>query len=155
MALAAVLAGVGAGASIIGTLRQGQEQSQTAEYNAKVAQQNSILAQEQASENARRSLIQTNKMIGSQKAGFAASGVSGAGVLDVLQDTASKGELDALTIKNEGDIRANYYNNESALQRARASNALTGSYIGAVGAGINGGSRIAGMGGGGSSGGID
>lgn len=125
--------GAGGVIGIIGALREARQNSQMAEYNAQIARQNSSMVQQQAAEAARRSLIMSNKAIGSQKANFAAAGVSGGSVLDVLQDTASKGELDYLTIKNKGDVQASGYASEDILSRFRASNELTSGYIKSAG----------------------
>jgi len=125
--------GAGGVVGIIGALRQGNQNAQMAEFNATVARQNRATVEQQAAEAARRSLVMSNKVIGSQRANFAASGVSGGSVLDVLQDTASKGELDSLTIKNKGDIQAAAFESENALSKYRASNEIFGGYVNAIG----------------------
>lgn len=148
-AAAAGLTGIGSVMKIVGDQRQAKMDSQMAEYNATVADQNAQQVMAQANENARRSLVNSNKVMGAQQAGFGASGVSGGSVLDVLQDTASKGALDALTIKNEGMVKATAYRNESSLDRYRASNYIDSGNIAAVGDAVGGGSKLAGMGSGG------
>ena len=68
--------------------------------------------------------------------------------LDTLVDTATLGELDALTIRSnayreERDIRqqgANY-RGQAGVDRAAASSALTGGYLNAAGTLLGGGSR--------------
>lgn len=141
--MAAAMAITAGAAGVIGSLRQGKQEAQMAEFNANVARQNAATVEQQATENARRSLVNNNKLIGSQKAAYAASGVSGGSALDVLQDTAAKGELDAITIKNKGDIAASSYQNEAGLNKYRASNALTSSYINAAGAATSAASKYA------------
>lgn len=150
-AAAAGLTGLGSITKIIGDQRQAKMDSQMAEYNAGVAEQNAQQVMAQADENARRSLMNSNKLMGSQAAGFGASGVSGGSVLDVLQDTAQKGELDALTIKNQGAVKANAYRNEASLDYYRASNYIDSGNIASVGDGVGGASKLAGMGSGGGS----
>jgi len=148
-----MLAAVGTATKVVGDLRQAKQDSQMADFNAQVAQQNALTVQQQAQENARRSLVNTNKVIGSQRAGFAASGVSGGSVLDVLQDTAAKGALDAATIKNQGDIKAAAYANEFNLNKYRASNSLITGNISAFGDVVGGASKVGGMSSGGGDGG--
>lgn len=149
-AMGAIMQGVGAGMQIIGSLRQAKMNSQMAEHNADVAQQNMTIVQQQADENARRSLVNSNKVMGAQVAGFGASGVSGTSALDVLQDTAAKGELDALTIKQQGSIKAAGYLNEYNLDKYRASNELTSGNINALGGAVSSGGKMYGDTGGGS-----
>lgn len=129
---------------IVGDLRQANQEKDMADFNRSVANQNAAIVQQQATENARRSLVNSNKLMGKQRAGYAASGVSGGSALDVLQDTAVKGELDALTIKNQGDIKAAGFANESNLSGYRASNALTTGYVKATGHAVEGAEKAAG-----------
>lgn len=106
--------------SAYGQYAQGQQNANMANYNADVAAQNAAIAENQGMENARRSLVNSNKNLGSQRALYGAAGVSGGSVLDVLQETTSKAELDAATLQNQGQIKANAYLNEEALDRFRA-----------------------------------
>lgn len=132
MAQAAMIAG--GAAQVVGQLRQGQMNAQMADYNSAVATQNQAAVEAQARENSRRSLIQNNKVLGSQRAGFAASGVSGGSVFDVLEDTAVKGELDSITIKNQAEMKIGSLESEKTLDKYRAKNELLGSYFSAAGA---------------------
>lgn len=141
-AAAAIMQGAGAGMQVIGSLRQAQMNSQMSEYNATVAEQNVQLVTQQANENARRALVNSNKVGGAEAAGFGASGVSGTSALAVLQDTAAKGELDALTIKQQGAIKAAGYQNEANLDQYRASNELVSGDINAMGGGMASGGKM-------------
>lgn len=133
----------GGTANVVGTLRQGKMNAQMAEYNAEVAKQNQAVVEQQAMENARRARIQTNKTIGAQRAGFAASGVSGGSALDIMEETAAMGALDEITIQNQGQLKRAALESEIVLERYRAKNELIGSYIGAVGAAAQSGSAMA------------
>lgn len=150
-----VMQAVGMGGQIVGSERQGKMNAQMAEYNANIAAQNMVTVQQQANENARRSLVNSNKVMGAQAAGFGASGVSGTSAMDVMQETATKGELDALTIKNQGALKSTAYQNEVNLDKYRASNELVAGDINAFGGSMGGAGRLASMGSGGGGSGSD
>lgn len=144
MAAAASLAGTGLQAT--GSIEQGNENASVANYNATIAQQNAGTVTAQGAEEARRSLINSNKVTGAAQANFGASGVAAGGsASDVLRSSAAQGELNALTIKNSAGIKATAYNNEAALDQYRAQNmAQAGqmkgassilSYVGSLGSG--------------------
>lgn len=87
---------------------QGRAAQQASEYNAKVADMNAKIAERQARDAVERGQqeeqqqrMKTSQTIGQQRAALAANGVDlGFGSpLDVLVDTATIGELDALTIR--------------------------------------------------------
>ena len=140
---------------------QGRAAQQSAEYNAKVADMNAKIAERQARDAVERGQIEeqqqrmkTSQIIGQQRAALAANGVdAGFGSpLDVLVDTATIGELDALTIRSnayreERDIRqqgANY-RGQAGMYRSQASSASTGGFLGAMGTFLGGGSRAYGQ----------
>ncbi len=114
---AAIIAGVTAAASLAGTAmsisaqqRQAQQQKDAAEYQAKIAQQNQEMAQEQAAsvkrqgyDDAQRQRLKAAGIIGTQRAIAGASGITvdTGSNLDLQLDTVEKGELDALAIHQQ------------------------------------------------------
>lgn len=132
-----------------GSIQQGQAAQASANYNAKVADMNAKIAERQARDAVERGQIEeqqqrmkTSQVIGQQKAAMAANGVDlGFGSpLDTLVDTATMGELDALTIRantyrEERDLRQqglNYTGQASAL-RAEGKNAAAAGRLNAFG----------------------
>ena len=109
-ATAAVVALAGTGMSVMAQQKQAQQQQSAAEYQAKVAEQNKELADEQSAavkrqgyDDAQRKRAQTAGIIGTQRAIAGASGatVDTGSNLDMQLDTAEKGELDALGIQQQ------------------------------------------------------
>lgn len=149
--------GVGALMSAGGNAKQGQDNAQIAEYNAKVAEQDAQQVTAQGAELARRSLVNSSKFVGAGMANYGASGVANDGSAQwVLRNSAAQGELNALTIKNNADVRATAFNNTAQLDHMRAANDVQAGNINAASSILTGASRIAGMtmgGGGGYSGG--
>ena len=134
----------------LGSIKQGQAQSaqyksaaNAAEYNAIVARQNEQVALGQANvaeEQQRRKFrsMQAEAIAGLAQTGTALDGSNA----DVLQQSALANELDALTIRYEGQMKARGLMAQSELDRmsarasrGAASSAVTGSYLNA-GAGL-------------------
>jgi len=159
---AAVIGGVavaGTAASIAGTAlgavssyQQGKAQAAAYTYNAKVAEENRKIALNNAAmerqtglEEARRQRISTLQAIGKQEVALAANGVdvSYGTSLDLIEDTAMLGELDALTIEYNSEkkalnyeIEAQNYANEANLALFSARNARTAGTISAISGGL-------------------
>ena len=96
-------------------------QAQANYYNAQVMQQNARVATEQA--NAREEL-QRRRFGELQGQAIAAAAQSGAGMegsnADVLKQNAINAELDALTIRYEGEMQARGLLAQSELEQFRA-----------------------------------
>ena len=76
-------------------------------------------------------------------AGYGASGVTLEGTpLDVLEESAANAELDALTIRHQGELAARGYENTATLDTFAASGARTGGYISAVDELLTGGAKL-------------
>lgn len=114
----------GAGIAANGSIEQARANSQIALYNAKVADQNADQVTAMGEENARRSLIHSSKLVAAGRAAYGAAGVSGGSVQDVLRAGAAQGELDALTIKYNADVKATAYRNSANLDRYKAQNQI-------------------------------
>jgi hypothetical protein len=125
-ALTAVAA-VGTAASVAGSISSGIAQSQAANYNAEVDRNNAIQAQQAADQQAVVTQQQTQSKIGQQKVDYAASGVDvGTGTpLDVMNDTATKGKLDALTLRYGGQVQGLRDTSAATLAQYQGYSALT------------------------------
>ena len=98
---------------VVSSLSQASSQQKLAERNAQIAEQQGVQIGQEAAfeEGIKRS--ETQRLKASQRAaqGAAGGGVDTGSNLLVLEETATLGELDALTIRYRGDV---------AAQRARA-----------------------------------
>lgn len=139
------LAGTALGA--VGQVQQGQAAAASARYNAKVADMNAQISERRARDALERGKLEEQKkrtqvqqVIGRQKAAMAANGVDvGFGSpLDVLVDTATLGEVDALTIRSNTAREAYDFKVQAAngradanLSRMNASSASTAGFLNA------------------------
>lgn len=145
---------VGTAVSAMGAIQQAKAASAAANYNAKVADMNAKISErrsEDALERGRqaeqRKRLEVAQIQGKQRAAMAANGVDlGFGApLDTLIDTATMGEMDALTVRQNAareayDFRVDASNGraEANLKRMEAKSALTGGYLAAAGTAISG-----------------
>lgn len=162
--IAGTTAAVAVASTALGTYSsysQGQQQKAMMEYEAKVARDNEKIANENAAserqtgiEEARLQRIRTLQAIGSQQTAMAANGVdvtSGTS-LDIIEDTAAMGELDALNIRTNYEKRAQGYEqqggnfaNQANMNIISGKNAYRAGAINAASNGLNGISRMMGV----------
>ncbi|MCD7740191.1 MAG: hypothetical protein LUH11_02460 [Candidatus Gastranaerophilales bacterium] len=149
---AATLASTAVG--VYSSVQQGNAQKAQYEYQAQIAKQNAQIAQNNADqkrqegiEESRLQRMKTLQAVGSQQAAMAANGidVSSGTALDIVEDTAAMGELDALTTRYNYETQAlayeqeaNNYNNQSNLDTFAAQNAYKSGITNAVATGFNG-----------------
>lgn len=127
-------AAVGTVMGALGNGIQGESQKNISDYDAKVAEQNAQITRQQAKEEARRAMIVARKMIGDNRAAYAANGVSLSGsALDVLGESAANAKLDELTILQEGEARGRMYEADARMARTVGNAARLGGYLGASG----------------------
>ena len=123
----------------------GQARKDLAEYNAKVAdlQAEDALRRGAARESAHRMAVR--KLIGAQRAGFAASHVAvGSGTAAAVQaDSAILGEIDAQQIKNNAFAEAWGYRLNAANARVTGTLEAAQGRIAAIGSLIQGGAQTA------------
>lgn len=144
--ISAAVALAGTAAGVAGAAQQSRNQRQQAKYqaglaarNAQIAEQNAQAADEEARaakkegfENAARKRQETARIIGTQRAQAGASGAQAdaGGNLDRVLDTAEKGELDALSLQEQG---ANAAHNQQlrawGLRNQAQSSALEAQYL--------------------------
>jgi len=120
---AIAMIGLGAGVNASAQKQAGKSQQALANYNADIndIKANDALARGQNDELRHR--LSTNKLIGSQRAAFAASGVDITGAdstaVNVFADTAALSEIDALTIRSNAAREAWGYRTQAQDDRAR------------------------------------
>ena len=116
--------------------------AQVQDMNAKLAERRALDAIERGEAEERRKRMEVSKLKGAQKAAMAANGVdvSFGSPLDTLVDTATLGELDALTIRSITYREAYVYRVDAVnrraganLSRMEAANANTAGYLAAGG----------------------
>lgn len=128
--------------SSIGSLVSGQSQADMLDTQAEIQRRNAGQAIIAAKQNADRQQLIAGKQIGSEEASYGASGVAMTGsVANVLAASAANAELDRQNILYGGQIRAINYENQASMDKISAKNALVGSYYGAAGAAIKGGTQ--------------
>lgn len=119
--------------------KQVEAQAQANEYQAKVARNNAKIAEENAAqerqsglEEARLQRLKTLQTIGSQKTAIAANGldITNGTALDIIEDSAQMGELDALMTQYNAErtaynyeVEAQNYYNQANLNLLEAQNA--------------------------------
>jgi len=112
----ALLSAVGTGISVMGQMQQGKQAANQAQFQAQVAQNDAIIAGQQrdraiktAASNEEDYRRQQSELFGSRQALLGKTGVQrGAGSpLAVSTDFTGETELNALRLRNEGDVNAN------------------------------------------------
>lgn len=142
----AALLAVSTALQTYGMIQQGEAQAaqaksaaQANEYNATVQRNNAQVAQAAAARQEEEQRSQFGQLQGAARAAVAQSGAGmGGSNLEVLKRNALQNELDALTIRYEGQSKARGLIAQSQLEtqqaganRAAASAARTGAYISA------------------------
>lgn len=134
MAAGAALA-IGAGVNAFASLFQGQAEAAAAKYNAGIEEQNAVLTRQWAAEAERRFRRMSKKRMGSMRAARGASGLALDGsALDAMADSAMQEELDALTIRYQGEIKARSHEANARLARQQAKNSSLSGALGAASA---------------------
>lgn len=139
---------------VIGANQQSKAQQAQYEYQAKVQERNEKIARNNASmerqtgiEEARKQRMKTLQAIGAQETALASNGVdvSYGNSLDIIEDTAMLGELDALRIQYNSERTARNYEtqarnfkSDAVLSRYAQANAKTAGNMNVLAAGISG-----------------
>lgn len=98
----------------LGAIQQGNAQAASyrsqqaaSNYNAAVMEQNAGIEREQANAREEAQRREARMILGSQRAALSQAGIGmGGSAADVMQQSATDAELDALTLRYEGDMRA-------------------------------------------------
>ena len=131
--VAAAVAIIAALASAYATYSASEAQAQQQKYQAKLAQNQAINAQNAAKVEAENRREHFRRQMASQRAGYAASGVTPAegSPLLVEVDQAEQAALDLARVKYQGDVRSTTYMSESQLYKWQAKNTMRQGYIAA------------------------
>ncbi len=145
-----ILQGAGGMIQMAGEVHEGQAAENAAKYNASVAEHNANLSIHQSAEEERRQRVMAKRQLGDMRASYGASGVQLDGsALDVLEDSAANAELDALTIRHGGQVKASNFLNEASLERFKGRMMKEQAYLKATGTLLETGAKAAPSGGGG------
>jgi hypothetical protein len=135
---------IGAGVAAVGQIEQGKAADKAGKYNAQVAENNALAAQQQAEFDAGRLRKRQLILLGKQRANFAKSGVELSGsATDVMYDCALEGELDRLAVFYTGNVTAGNQRARAGLERMEGSNAKATGYLNAGGTILTGAGRTA------------
>lgn len=86
---------------------QGRAQMDAANYNARMKEIEAGITREQANAREEQQRRQARQVLGKQRAAVAQAGIGmGGSALDIMEQSAALAELDALTIRYEGDLKA-------------------------------------------------
>jgi len=142
--LALALAGVGTGVSATGQVLSGRAAKGIGDLNAQIAETQAEDALSRGRDDEQRFRQGVKSLIGSQRAGFAASNVDvGFGsAVDVQADAAFLGELDALMIRENAAREASGHRQQAEVDRKGGRAAATAGYFGAAGTVLGGTSSI-------------
>lgn len=135
MAAAPIIIGlIGAGVQAVSMIKQGQDASNAAAFNADRAQKNAVISRQQAGEDARSFRIFARKQLGDIRSAYGASGVTMEGSpQDVIENGAANAELDALKIIHGGEIKAQGFQSDATLDSAMARSSGQSGYLSAAG----------------------
>lgn len=121
---ALVASAAGTAVSIVGQQEAADAQKRSADYNAQVAQNNAIAAQQESEYEAARIRDKNRRVLASATAAQAKNGVVLDGSSsDVLYDSSVQGELDAMAALYTGKVSANASTAEARLQKMKADSA--------------------------------
>lgn len=132
----------GTAMSAIGSMQQGQAAKAAAGYNAAMMEQNATVERQQAGAREDAQRRQARQVLGAQRAAFAQSGGGmGGSAADVMGQSAMNAELDALTLRYEGDLRARGMESQAASERYSGRSSAMAGYMGAAGSILSGAAR--------------
>lgn len=132
---AVIAAWVGTGIQAVGALQSAGAAASAAKYNAEVDEQNAVLAEQSAEEDAKRSRREARLRIGTAVTNAAGSslGLDGS-ALDAIYDSALQEELDIATIRYQGSVKAQGLKGSARLERSRARSEQAAGALSAAGA---------------------
>lgn len=124
----------GTAVKAIGAIQQGAAAESAANYNAAMMERDAVSERQLASEREAAKRRETTAILASQRAAFAQSGGGmGGSAADVMRQSGINAELDALTLRYEGDMRARGLESGAVSERYAGKQAKTQSYFNAAG----------------------
>jgi len=129
---ALIIMGISAAASAASAIAQGEAEARAAEFNASIAEQQAAREQEIAARDAAEFGRNADRVMSSQRALFAGSGLEVTGsALGVVTDTAGEAAFEELNILAGGDARAAGLRLQAKLSKQRGKNARTAGFLNA------------------------
>lgn len=102
-----IILAVGAVVKAVGTVQEANAASESHKYNAKMDIASAVAENQQASAREESIRRQAAQFKGEQRAAFAQSGTgAGGSAADIMEASAARAELDAMTTRYEGNLRA-------------------------------------------------
>lgn len=135
LTIAAISAAAAAGTGAYSAVAAGQNAKDTADYNAKVAENAAKDAEQRGAIAAAEQDQKTRQMIARQNATMSSNGLdtSTGSPLDILTDTAGMGKLDSLRILNNAQRQAAGLQSQADLDVFKGNASQTAGYFGAAG----------------------
>jgi hypothetical protein len=138
-----ILTAVATGLQFAQQIQQGQQQSAMAKYNADVSKAEADSEKQSAAYEASQYQERARKLIATQRASAAASGLGLEGsVFDVMDQTASQATYDSLLIRHAGDVNAAKAMSHARLDRLEGNLRSGDAYYGAGATLLTGGSKL-------------
>ena len=133
MALGTLLAILGLGLQVGGSIYSASKQAEEANANAQQAEDQAKKEREAGKRREDQYRRQGERFMSSQRALYATSGIrmDEGSALDVMKDSASEIELDAQAIRAGADATAGYYLNQAKQDREQAGTIKTAGFISA------------------------
>jgi len=137
---ALALGAIGTGINAFSQYQAGQSQQQASEFNAQLAELAGKDALSRGEEQASRIRGDTDRLIGAQRAGYAAAGVAldEGSPLDVMVGSRRLSEEDIRTTRLNAGREAWGYKSQAEQFRRQGADAANAGLFGAIGTGISG-----------------
>ena len=118
----------------VGAIQSGAAAQDAANFNAAILNQNATVARQQADAQEEAQRRKSRQVLGQQRAAFAQAGTGLDGsAADVMEQSATMAELDALTMRYEGDLQARGLGNQAKAAKFEGKMAKRNSYFQAAG----------------------
>ena len=133
MAVGAIIAIVGGVLGAVSSQQKGQASARQSEFEASVSEQQATSQRQVAAAEEADFRRSQDRVLGDRRAALGASGIdpSTGSPLLATGDFAAEVELNALRIREGGELRANRLEQEAVLKRQAGKNAQTGGLFGA------------------------
>jgi len=118
---ALIFSGVNLGMQIVGGVSQSRAEARAARFNAMIADRNAVITRQQSKEQEMRFRRTSTRRRGARSAARGASGITATGsALEAMADAAAEEELDALTIRYQGETQARSLEMQAQQYRQQA-----------------------------------
>lgn len=136
------------GVSVVGQLQQGQAARQSANAEARAAENLAAQNRDAAMQEAQRIRKAGDRTRGAARAQLAASGidVNSGTAITIEDDIGTNSEMDAYNTLLTGERKSTSLQDSAAISRARGKNAVSSSVLGSVSTGLQGWKAVRGAG---------